>query len=73
MEWVYVLDPVRNLIEVWVSAEHEPRKLRGLRGSGRSVPCGRGAHYTHVLAAEVSMDSEPDWTAIEQVRERVAA
>jgi hypothetical protein len=73
MEWVYVLDPVRNLIEVWASAEHNPRKLRGYRGSGRSVPCHSGAHYTHVLAAEVPLDSQPDWAAIEQVRDRVAA
>ena len=73
MEWVYVLDPVQNLIEVWASARHEPLLLRGYRGSGRSVPCGSGAHYTHVLASEVNMDSEPDWLAIEQVRDRVAA
>lgn len=73
MEWVYVLDPVRNLIEVWASARHEPRLLRGYRGSGRSVSCGNGAHYTHVLAAEVPLDSQPDWEAIEQVRDRVAA
>jgi hypothetical protein len=73
MEWVYVLDPVRNLIEVWASAEHDPVKLRGYRGSGRSVPCHRGPHYTHVLAAEVPLDSQPDWEAIEQVRDRVAA
>ncbi len=73
MEWVYVLDPVRNLIEVWASAEHDPVKLRGYRGSGRSVLCHRGAHYTHVLAAEVPLDSQPDWAAIERVRSRVAA
>jgi len=65
MEWIYVLDPVRNLIEVWASARHEPHVLRGYRGSGRSVPCGSGAHYTHVLAAEVPLDSQPDWKAIE--------
>jgi hypothetical protein len=73
MEWVYVLDPARNLIEVWASAEHEPRKLRGFTGSGRSVACGSGAHYTHVLAAEVILAAEPDWQAIAQVRERLAA
>jgi hypothetical protein len=73
MEWVYVLDPVRNLIEVWASARHDPQVLRGYRSSGRSVPCGSGASYTHVLAAEVPLDSQPDWKAMEQVRERLAA
>lgn len=73
MEWVYVLDPARNLIEVWASTEHDPRKLRGFTGSGRSVECGSGAHYTHILAGEVGLDTAPDWTALEQVRDRLAA
>lgn len=73
MEWVYVLEPGRDLIEVWVSAEHDPRKLRGYRGIGRSVACGLGTRYTHVLAAEVPLNSQPDWAAIERFREKVAA
>ena len=73
IEWVYVLEPPRDLIEVWGFAKHDPLKLRGYRTSGRSMTYHSGSCYTHILAADVPMNSQPDWAAIEQVRDRLAA
>ncbi len=63
MEWVYVLVPESDCIEVWTHARYFP-EIRLSRWSGRKVR-GSSTLYTHVHVIDVSMKVEPDWSAIE--------
>lgn len=63
MEWVYVLVPESDCIEVWTHARYSPG-IHHSRWSGRKVR-GGSTLYTHVHVIDVSMKAEPDWSAIE--------
>jgi hypothetical protein len=66
IQWVYVLVPETQMIEVWASV---PWK-RGIeqvwkRTSGVIQRTLSNRRFTHVLVGEVPLGSEPDWQEIE--------
>ncbi len=65
MEWVYVVEPNRDLIEVWASAPWTP-ELVATHQVSSPVPYRRGYTYVHVHIADIPVSIEPDWVDIEQ-------
>lgn len=66
MEWVYVLRPDLQVMEVWTR-----QALHGAHVHERLLPENPRHRYTHVRVATVDLDSEPDWKAIEDAGKRL--
>lgn len=67
MEWVYVLVPERDLIEVWAHASHNRARAKNWsRWSGVKYKAFSGNVWTHVHVADIRVsEPEPDWNALE--------
>ena len=74
MEWVYLLDPERNVIEVWSHIIATPLAVKVLEKAGKQLTNPVSSKqsdnpwtYAHVLVATVDvLDKEPDWHTIER-------
>jgi hypothetical protein len=66
IDWIYVLVPDTRIIEVWRAVEYSAAATSFfLCWSGHHRRFPNGASYTHVHVADVSLDSEPDWQAVQ--------
>ena len=67
MEWVYVLVPEQDLIEIWAQARHtRAREKSWRRWSGIKYKAFSGNVWTHVHVADIKVsEPEPDWKALE--------
>ena len=67
IEWVYVLRPDTNLMEVWKSVRYTPVVARHWkRWSNRRVKYEVGYVGAHVHVVDVGIYTEPDWGAVER-------
>jgi hypothetical protein len=64
IEWVYVLDPIHKLLEVWTNVSVPiTKKIADVEDYDRV-----GCRYTHVKVATIKVgDAEPDWEKIHKI------